>query len=436
MIKLDENELEMAMITYNRAEFVEEWLLHCLKDIIDRNIRLIIYDSSTDGKTKELIGVINKKQNGYVIQYEYISPDVWVGHVVLTAIMKSKSKYVWVVGDSRYHDFKDLDDKVFPAIKADMDHIVLHILNNDENDGKVYENREEMLSECFVSMTCTGLYIYKTEIFRIFNEDRQLKELCEKKYLGNYAFTWIGYFLEAYARQSRKTQFLVVPVLSIMPKKKIQRWYKKFYGCWCGDLCDLMIGLSEYYHDTDTIIRQTWIYNNMDAVMYCYDVRNRGDLERETYDKYDALGYWQRCTDNTAVLREFAYAKDEEIDCLRDYWGKKEKESFYYHCKKIVEQNIKKIRKRKICIYGAGIGGSIVLRVLREYGIEIKCFYDQAYKKTKLDGINVLSPSMVQDNDYIVVSLMNYRPVKGMLKNLGIPLCDIIYPKETWGIKI
>jgi glycosyltransferase involved in cell wall biosynthesis len=117
MLTFENDELEVALITYNRSKFVKEWITRYIDEFYARNIKIVVYDSSTDELTKNEIEKVNEKYDKK-IKYNYLSAELSVGHVVLHAIVNASSKYVWVAGDSRCHDLEDLDRKVFPYIKS------------------------------------------------------------------------------------------------------------------------------------------------------------------------------------------------------------------------------------------------------------------------------------------------------------------------------
>lgn len=219
IVTFESGEFEIALVTYNRCEFVAEWLEHCFIQTKIRNISLSIWDSSTNPDTEEYIKEFNVKENADITYY-HVSSETSVGYKPIFPLLSVSSKYVWVSGDSRYHDFNLLDQKIFPYLKQNIDYIVLHAVNNEENDGKVYTDRNEFLRECFLSMTCIGLSIFKTSIFEPIKGNSALKKECDRKYKDNYGFGWMGYFLEIYALKNYKALFSVIPIINIKSEKK------------------------------------------------------------------------------------------------------------------------------------------------------------------------------------------------------------------------
>ena len=164
MIKFDDKELEIAIVTYNRAPFIKEWLDNCYEESCKRNISISIYDSSTNDDTEELVKCYETSVL-YPIAYHKVPSDTPIGYKPMLPILKSECKYVWVSGDSRRHNFDELDNSVFSCIKNDYDYIVIladHFFNEQDYSSN---NLEKFISDCFISTTCIGLSIYKTSIF-------------------------------------------------------------------------------------------------------------------------------------------------------------------------------------------------------------------------------------------------------------------------------
>lgn len=89
----EDNELEIALATYNRALFVEQWLMNCYEPACVRNISISIYDSSTNDETKDFIQNFNERVSRKV-NYIKISSDTIIGYKPMYPILNSKCKYV------------------------------------------------------------------------------------------------------------------------------------------------------------------------------------------------------------------------------------------------------------------------------------------------------------------------------------------------------
>lgn len=430
MIIFEPDELEIAIVTYNRCEFVEEWLKYGYEQIKIRNINLGIYDSSTNDDTEKYINEFKKEHGDNTIEYYRIDSDVNIGYKPMFPILSSKAKYVWVSGDSRCHDFHYLDKKVFPYIKKGIDYIILHAINNEENDGKKYISKDELLEECFLSMTCIGLSIYKTEIFNPLKTNAKLMKQCNLKYENNYAFSWIGYFLEVYSLKEYNAVFLVVPIIDIKREKKIQSWFKEFYKCWCENLCDLMDALSDRYSNTEKVIRDTWKYMRLDSPVYCYKARRNGDLTCDIYKRYLENGMLHRVSKQLDRIEYFAMADKKGLDkCLNNAY-KQEEEDFFNICKNNINQIQKRANGKEIWIYGAGKGGRILKRCFNKYNIPVCGYIDKnADIAKKYDDLPVrLIYSVIPNEYFIVISLLDYSPfIILSLMQQGIKREDIYF---------
>ena len=65
MIIFEDGELEIAMITANRCDFVVKWLELCYDQMRKRNIHFSIYDSSDNDDTERFISDFKIKWNDY-----------------------------------------------------------------------------------------------------------------------------------------------------------------------------------------------------------------------------------------------------------------------------------------------------------------------------------------------------------------------------------
>lgn len=306
MITFEDNEVEIAITTYNRRDFVEEWLRLCYEDVIKRNISLSIYDSSTNTETEDLIKEFNKDHKK--VKYVKAPPETEVGYKPMLPILESKAKYLWVSGDSWHTDFDEMDEKVFPLIKGGIDFIALYLGNKKENFGKVFTDKSSFMKESFVSVTCIGCSIYRLEIFNVLKTDETMMNECDLKYRRNYGFGWIGYFFEAFARSGSAAALAKVEIKSIFPKRKKQAWASRFYECWVENLIDVTDKLPECYTTKLDIPKNTWDEMILDSHTYCKRARVCGGLSPESFEKYVNNGMLERVTDRIERIKFYAYA--------------------------------------------------------------------------------------------------------------------------------
>lgn len=331
MVIFEQGEFEIALVTYNRCEFIAEWLERCYEPVRKRGIHFSIYDSSTNDETEKYIIDFKTEKGDADIEYYHVDSDIHIGYKPMLPLLHSRSKYVWVAGDSRCSDLDVMDEKVFPYLKQDIDCAVLHILKNDENDGKIYTDREEFFRDCYDSVGVIGLVIYKTALFEPLKNNTLLRTECDRKYKDNW-FAWMGYFFEMFALEEHKAVFAVVPLVNIKPDKKTISWISKYYGCWIEGSCDLMDGLADSYSGTETVLRNAWKYSAQDIPLNQYIMRKNGDLNKETYKKYKENGMLERCTRQVGRMERFANASDEELEEVLEREKEIEKEEFRELC--------------------------------------------------------------------------------------------------------
>lgn len=314
MVSFEDNELEIAIATYNRRDFVEEWLRLCYEDVVKRNISLSIYDSSTNTETEDFIKEFNKAHKK--VKYVKVPSETEVGYKPMLPILESTAKYLWVSGDSRYHDFSEMDEKVFPLIKKGIDYIAFYWGQKKENFGTVFTDKSSFLREAFVSVTCIGCSIYRLEMFSELKEDKNWMRECDEKYRYNYGFGWIGYFFETFARNGSTAALSKIEIKDIFPKRKKQAWASRFYECWVENLIDLMDKLPELYTTKQDVPRNTWNEMKLDSYECCNRARVCGGLNLEVFEKYINNGMLKKVSDRIRRIRFYACAPMWQVEMV------------------------------------------------------------------------------------------------------------------------
>lgn len=430
VVFFDKGEFEIALVTYNRYEFVIEWMKHCYEQAKERNIHISVYDGSTNDDTRRYVDAFNIRWKDANIEYHHVG-NCTIGYKPMFPLLQSKSKYVWVSGDSRYQDFDLMDKKVFPYLKDDIDCAVLFYNTNDENDGKIYTNREEFLRDCFISMTCIGMSIYKTALFEPLKHNEALKAECDRKYKDNYGWSWLGYFFEMFAEKEHKAVFAVIPTMDIKPEQKRSTWMQRHFNICIGGTCDLMDGLSNKYQCTEKVLKDFWKYTPLYRASSCYTVRKGGgDWNQDTYKKYKENGMLERCTPYWERMERFANVADADLDKLCEQEIEAEKKEFERLCCKSIKEIKNMSRGQSLWIYGAGTGGKILLKCLSEHGIHVCGFLDNAAESIRFcEGIPVKAVNDINpENCCIIISLRWWEPfcVSTLLKR-GVARNKILY---------
>lgn len=307
MIKFDDNELGIAIITYNRPDFIKEWLYNCYEEAYNRNISVSIFDSSPNTKTKEVVEAFRKEKN-CSIEYLELDPDTVLGYKPMIPLFTLNKKYVWICGDSRRHDFHELDENVFPYLKDDYDYILFLANNRQKPKSYSINNLNEFINECFVSSTCIGFSIYKTSIFNYLKMNILLKNEYDCKFKNNYGFGWLGYFYNAFTKGEYRARTCRVRTIDILSKKKKQVWAKRFYECWIDNLCQIIDNIPDIYSRKNDVPRIVWDELKLYSDQYCYLARKNGDLNVDTFERYNKEGKLNRITSHKNKISFYAKA--------------------------------------------------------------------------------------------------------------------------------
>lgn len=432
MVAFEDGELEIAMVTYNRCEFVADWLDGCYGEMRKRNIHFSIYDSSTNDDTEIYIRQFKEKEMDTDIEFHRIDSEFLMGLKPMLPLLRSRSKYVWVAGDSIYWDYAMLDSEIFPRLKQDIDCVVCYVNGCDENIEKIYTDMQEFINTAFVSLTCMGATICKTSIMDPLKNNNGLRVSCDRKYGSNYGFGWLGYFLEMLLLQNHTAFYsLAKRPIAIRSNQKTPTWRKSYYHCWVKDLLEILDGIADQCRGTDRIAKDTWKRVGLDDPNTCYYARKYGDLTPETYEKFKKSGMLDRCTGHVDRMERFAYASDEELDELLE----REMEMVDRKFKNLCQQNIERIREeskgRRLWIYGAGIGGKILAECLTEADIPIQGFLDKQAKQIGI--IDKISVKTVEEADlqdaYIIISMRSFTSYcVDVLLQAGVSRSHIFYP--------
>lgn len=315
MVIFDDDEFEIAIATYKRSEFIQKWLEKCYEPAMERSIKLSIYDSSPDIKTKEVVEKFNKDKRSKV-QYHHVDEKTIIGYKPMIPILESTSKYLWISGDSKCHDFGELDEKVFPYIKdKSVDYIVMNTANNYRMPDTLFDDKSKMIHSVFVASTCIGLSIYRTAIFDPIKKNASLLQQYDKLFKNNYGFAWLGYFYNVYAMGEYKALLANVEIKDTLNKAKTQSWVVRFYGCWADDLCQIIDNIPASYENKDGIPKETWEVMKLNSMAYGYKARKFGDLNGKKYQELKKAGIIDRLTDRPSRIRYFATAPMPVIAC-------------------------------------------------------------------------------------------------------------------------
>lgn len=308
MIRFADGEFEVALMTYRRPVYVSGWLSRCLGPAADRNMMVSVYDSSPDRETEHVVREASEGLS-YPVEYHRVEPETIIGYKPMLAILGTRARYLWVAGDSRYHDFSELDERVLGhLISGENEYVVINTGNNAQMPDTTFSDRDELIEAAFIPSTCIGLSFYDMSLFDQVRTGGPMRIECDRLFRNNYGFAWMGYFWTAFSEFGHAGRVANVGTYDVLPGPKRQAWARRFYGCWADDLLELVDGLPDSYACKETIPRMTWETMRLHSAHYSRLARRFGDLDRETYRRLSESGDLARLTEQTARIRFFAEA--------------------------------------------------------------------------------------------------------------------------------
>lgn len=304
---LKNNQLEIAIITRDRSSILREWLNRNLIDIKSNNIRLSVYDSSSNDETELLTKQFSDFD--YNIYYKRLDYDYRIDDKVLDSILKSKCEYIWPISDSLAPNFDLFLEKAFSFFEQKLDLIGVWNETVKEKEKIDYNTPYELFEDCFWHLTWLGGLIFRTDLFS------SLQEVNEKnKYLSvfnrNDGFSYLGIFYNLIAKNNNiRAKIIAVEFNGFATaEKKKPAWVKRFYEVWCDNLCYLIDNLSIVYDPyKDKVVRSTWEFLHLDGFYWSCMARLNGGLNKSIFNKYFENRLLDRVTNHKGRIKLIAF---------------------------------------------------------------------------------------------------------------------------------
>ena len=202
------NNLEIAIITYNRPDFIKRNLDASLPLLIDMGIKISIYDSSTNFEIESIVKNMNDQFNGYV-HYHKLSSNTRVDDKVLISIINSDRDYIWPIADSVYLGDTEIFDLICENLNQELDYICVFAKSNLDNNKKLYLDSVSFFSDCFWHSTWLGGLIFRKNLFNTLLNN-ETYQYFSTKYDKNDGFSYLGIFYDLIANKKTKGIFRVV----------------------------------------------------------------------------------------------------------------------------------------------------------------------------------------------------------------------------------
>lgn len=449
MIKFDDNELEAAIITYNRPSAIQVTLEKYAKEYMVRNIKLSIYDSSEENDTFEVVREFNELHDDYV-EYHRVDPAIEVGDKPIVAMLGSKCKYIWVLPDRRVVCFQDLDNFIFPKIREKNYKLVLlpdedRIKSMDLPVEKEYDNLQECLIQTFQIFSCIGLSILKRDVFDGYNYNGELLEHIRNEFhveLDGYRY--YGFIALAFSKLELNFKAYIHKVnIDWYLNNNVKSWESHFYRYVVGETIYILKYITRFSTNSDYFIKsrlnEESFRNYAFSEEMLYKGRVKWDLQ-EVYDQFLEKGFWEYSSRDKLLIEFYAKAPIEKVK--RHYLYDMRHECSDNELISSVKAILPQLRQtiKPIYIYGAGHGGRIVLRTLKREKIAIAGFVDKNAKKLKkIDEISVFTLDEIKGSDGIlIVSLLKIldevtdQCIAAGFRDKMYYLCDIVARPEEY----
>lgn len=413
MFRFNDDELEAAIVTYNRPICIKELLERYAKDFIARNVKLSIYDSSEGNDTYAVIREFNSANSEY-IEYHKVDSSVVIGDKPILAMLGSKCKYIWVIVDRRLTYFDDLDQYIFPKVKADKYQAIIlpdeaRIKSLNLPDEKEYGNLQECLKENLGTLQWFGQTIFKRDIFDGFSYNEKLIDYIRNEFNNELVgYRCIGFEILALSQvKSNFKAYMHLVSVDLYCDNSAKAWGAHFYRYAFGESVDILKYITKGSLNSDDYVKKfhntyaTKTYLFSDESLYAGRVES--DLQ-EIYDELLGKGYFDYIEIDKSVIEFYAKAPMDKV--RRRHLYDTRHECLDSDLKIGIDIIMPKIRRtsKVIYIYGAGHGGKVISEILEKEGIPIAGFVDKnAGNIKKIKDVNVYTLAEIDSNNSILI---------------------------------
>lgn len=367
----------MCIPTRNRAAMVREVLEYEIEYYKFCNITLRYYDSSDGDDTRRVIQEINEKHSIF-IQYRKSDANLCLDYKlidILRDIRNEKFDYLWLVNDS-ISIKKEMIEQVCQAAKRGYDLIRLPLAGEGSNSDIITSSPNEWFHDCSQGMAHMASTIMSLSLLK--KADCNWDFLREK-YVGSNEldenhgyFFMVAFYLEQILKLKHFKGIFIgnrIKWRRDSPLKRAQIYWKDYvFQTWAKSYPETIWKLPEYYTDKDAVIRKS---ENLSpgrfskAMLIHY--RLIGLYDYSVYRKYRK--YFKYIT-SESLESCFSVAVLPHFFLQKRYGNLSEVEESWQEKLGAIE---KKIKDRRVLIYGAGLYGEKAIKKLSSdgYGSQI-----------------------------------------------------------------
>lgn len=276
--------LALLIPTKNRPESIDYYLKEKAKELLERDIDIVIYDSSTDDKTYDVVSTYCDKGNVVYTRYTDKQDDLYGAYKSRVALTETARKYdyVWVCGDQAIINIEYCYDDIKKVMDSNFD--LIHIYTNKlgiesfEATDIVY-----FFSKFFWSMTHWCAYILSKDL--IDRMDKYMLDYYEKGGINLFCY---GIF-SALAEQKNTVYYINREVYTKSPFRKLSLSVtsKDIMNGWINMLYSVFTSLPEFYNEGKKEALRGCA-NNIGFISYmgAISMRYTDNINRDLYKKY------------------------------------------------------------------------------------------------------------------------------------------------------
>lgn len=232
------NRLAIIILTANRPNVIDSWIANVAATLNERGVNLIIYDSSDDPRTENIVnkyikcGVNNLHYERYNGNYNGVSIDEKA--IMAYEKYSSEFEYIWECRDGLILNIRGVLDDLDEFFRQKRDVIVVNDFCRDYlNIGNRYYTKcEELFRDQCVQMTVLGATIVRSELIRMIIQEELLDE---EKNLGMWQpISFFHYFAKHGVDAVSYVSNIFIanpnsPSSSFWTKNMLWQWAERWY---------------------------------------------------------------------------------------------------------------------------------------------------------------------------------------------------------------
>lgn len=267
-------QLAIAIPTYNRVDILKEDLLYMMEEIKQYNIPIYISDDSTNNQTELMIEELKKEYE--FIYYHKNSPSLGHDKNCFATLRLPTEKYIWYLGDSMMIERKAISMVMELIENNEYDFIVVgRDCKNVELSSREFFNAKEVFSELSWHLTLTGVTIYKRKIIEKLKRSSLCKNFPQTSIILNAICEKCNLYYESKA-------------IILLNKKKVSYWNTTIFEVFAKDWANFIYALPDFYTENEKkkVIKSHSMRTGLFSIRAMVGYKILGYFNLKTYIKY------------------------------------------------------------------------------------------------------------------------------------------------------